>query len=263
MAYSDLALEVRGAIALLRFNRPEALNALRGQTIAELHAALHSVAVDSAVRCLVLTGSGRAFCAGRDLKEQDALAADPVVAADVAAVVEQYQELTRRLTRMDKVVICAINGVAVGIGAELAAAADLRFAAPDTRIAFPELRRALFLTNGILYRLPRLVGLSRATEWILTGRMIEAAELLASGFVSRVVAAEELVEDAVRMAELIAGQAQIPTRIAKALLNRSFELDLATTLDLEREALVRCVESDDYREGVRAFLEKREPKYRS
>lgn len=143
---------------------------------------LHRVEGDRALRALVLTGAGRAFSTGRDLKEQDALTATPPERDDVIAVVEQYQELTRRLTRMDKVVICAINGVAVAIAAELATASDIRLASPPARIAFPEVRRALFLTNGVLYRLPRIVGLGRATDWILSGRMIESDEMLASEF---------------------------------------------------------------------------------
>jgi enoyl-CoA hydratase/carnithine racemase len=164
---------------------------------------------------------------------------------------------------MDKIVVSAINGVAVGIGAELAAASDVRLASPRARIAFPELRRALFLTNGIVHRLPRLVGLSRASEWILTGRMVESHEMLASGFVSRVVDDGTLLDDALRTAAEIAAQAPLSLRLAKDLLNRAFEVDLEAMLQLERDALVRCVQSADYREGVRAFLEKREPRFSS
>jgi enoyl-CoA hydratase/carnithine racemase len=261
MAYEDVLYETRDGVALITFNRPAALNALRQQTIAELLDVLRRIEADASLRAVVLTGSGRAFSAGRDLKDRDALTATPTIADDVAAVVEQYQELTRRITRLDRIFVSALNGVAVGIGAELAAACDIRLASSQATIAFPELQRALFLTNGILHRLPRLVGLGRATEWILSGRMIGADELLATGFVSRVVDGTALLDDALGVAASIVANAPVPTRMAKELLNRTYELDLATVLDLEREALVRCVQTEDYREGVRAFLEKREPRF--
>lgn len=261
MAYADLHFERREAVALVTLARPDALNALRGQSIAELLDVLQRIEGDASVRAVVLTGEGRAFSAGRDLKEADALSEADPVPERVAAVVERYQDLTRCLTRMDKVVLCAINGVAVGIGAELAAAADVRLASPHARIAFPELRRALFLTNGIVHRLPRLVGLARASDWIFTGRMVEADELLASGFVSRLVDAPQLVDATLRIATEIAAQAPLTLRLAKELLNRAYELDLEAMLQLEQDALVRCVQSPDYREGVAAFLEKRAPRF--
>lgn len=260
--HDDVILERRDAVAIVTLNRPVRLNALRGETIVALREALHAVEHDSTLRALVLTGAGRAFSAGRDLKEQDALTASAIVRDDVMATAEQYQELTRRLTRMDKVVICAINGVAVGIGAELAAASDMRIASREARIAFPEVRRGLFLTNGVLYRLPRIVGLGRAADWILSGRMVEADELLAAGFVSRIVDGESLLATALETATLIAANAPNSMRFAKDLLGRAYEVDLEMMLQLESEALADCVESGDYREGMNAFIEKREPVYK-
>lgn len=258
---ADLLYETQGAVAVITFNRPEVRNALRSHTIDELHAQLRRVEEAPSLRALVLTGAGPAFCSGRDLKDSDALNAGPLVHDDAVAVAEQYQELTRCITRMDKVVISAINGVAVGIGAELAAASDIRLGSPQARIAFPEVRRALFLTNGVLYRLPRVVGLGRAAEWVLSGRMVEAEELLSSGFLSRLIDAEKLLTDALETAATMAANAPESMRLAKALLNRAYDVDLATMLDLERDALVRCVETEDYREGLRAFAEKRDPRF--
>jgi enoyl-CoA hydratase/carnithine racemase len=163
---------------------------------------------------------------------------------------------------MNKVVISALNGVAVGIGAELATASDIRLASPEARIAFPEVRRALFLTNGVLYRLPRIVGLGRAADWILSGRMVEADELLASGFVSRIVHADSLMTSAMETAATIAANAPGSLRLAKELLGRAYEVDLEMMLELEREALADRIETDDFREGMKAFAEKREPNYR-
>jgi enoyl-CoA hydratase/carnithine racemase len=260
--YDDLLFERRGAVALITFNRPAVLNALRGETVVALHEVLHAVEEDAGLRAVVLTGNGRAFSTGRDLKEEDALTATSAVRDAVLATIEQYQELTRRLTRMNKVVISALNGVAVGIGAELATASDIRLASPEARIAFPEVRRALFLTNGVLYRLPRIVGLGRAADWILSGRIVEAGELLSSGFVSRIVASDHVVASALEAAETIAANAPLSVRLAKELLGRAYEVDLEMMLELERDALADCIETEDYREGMTAFLEKREPNYR-
>ena len=259
--HDDLILERRDAVAVITFNRPEVLNALRGETVAALHEVLHSIENDASLRAVVITGAGRAFCTGRDLKEQDALAASPMSRDDVIATVEQYQELTRRLTRMHKIVVSAINGAAVGIGAELAAASDIRLASRDAKIGFPEARRGLFLTNGVLYRLPRIVGLGRASEWILSGRIVEAEELLSSGFVSRIVDGDSLVATSIEIAQRTAANAPISMRLAKDLLNRAYEVDLEMMLELESEALADCVESADYREGMNAFAEKREPRF--
>ena len=261
MHHDDLILERRDTVAIITFNRPEVLNALRGETIVALHEVLHAIEHDPHLRAVVLTGSGRAFSTGRDLKEQDALTATPTVRDDVVATIEQYQELTRRLTRMHKIVVSAINGAAVGIGAELAAASDIRLASREARIGFPEARRGLFLTNGVLYRLPRIVGLGRASEWILSGRLVEAEELLSSGFVSRIIDSEFLVAASIEIAQRTAANAPTSMRLAKELLGRAYEVDLEMMLELEREALADCIESDDYREGMRAFAEKREAKY--
>jgi enoyl-CoA hydratase/carnithine racemase len=260
--HDDLRFERRGAVALITFNRPEVLNALRGETVVALHELLHSIEQDPGLRSVVFTGAGRAFSTGRDLKEHDALTATPAVRDDVVATIEQYQELTRRLTRMHKAVVSAINGVAVGIGAELATASDIRLASPHARISFPEVRRALFLTNGVLYRLPRIVGLGRAADWVLSGRMVEADELLATGFVSRIVDGDSLVANALETAASLAANAPISMRLAKELLGRAYEVDLEMMLELEREALADCIESDDYREGMKAFLEKREANFK-
>lgn len=259
--HDDLILDRRGTVAVITFNRPDVLNALRGETIAALHDALHTLEHDAGLRAVVLTGAGRAFSSGRDLKERDALTGAAIVRDDVLRTVEQYQELTRRLTRMDKIVISAVNGVAVGIGAELAAASDIRIASRDARVVFPEARLGLFLTNGVLYRLPRIVGLGRAADWILSGRTVQADELLAAGFVSRIVEADSLVPTAVETAQAVAANAPTSLRLAKELLNRAYEVDLDMMLELESEALADCVESAEYREGMRAFAEKRKPAF--
>ncbi len=261
MTETDLLYREQGPVAVITFNRPDVLNAFRAQTMTELDALFRRVEGSASLRALVLTGAGRAFSAGRDLKDYDALTAHTPVHDEIVAAVEQYQGLTRCLTRMDKVVICALNGAAVGVGAELAVAADVRLAAPQARIAFPEVRRALFLTNGVMYRLPRIVGLGRATEWVLSGRLVDAHEMQASGLVSRVVDAASLVATALETASEMAANAPIPMRLAKELLNRAYDVDLETMLGLERDACVRCVFSEDVREGVRAFLQKRQPTF--
>lgn len=241
---TDVLLDVREHVAVITFNRPEAMNALRREGIEALTAHLRRVEADESLRALVLTGAGRAFCAGRDLKEVDALNTPAAPSEDVAAVVERYQELTRIVTRMPQVAIAAINGAAVGIGAELAAACDLRLATPNAKLSLPELRVGLFFTNGVLHTLPRIVGLGRASDWMLSGRMVLADELLASGFVSRLVQPEDLLPAALEVAAPMATYNVAATRHARALLAQSFALDLETTLRLEVDALVTAQHHD-------------------
>jgi enoyl-CoA hydratase/carnithine racemase len=142
---------------------------------------------------------------------------------------------------MPQIAIAAIHGAAVGIGAELAAACDLRIGTPNAKLSLPELRAGLFFTNGVLHRLPRLIGLARASDWMLTGRMVHADELLASGFVSRLVAPDSLLATALELADHMAGYDAAATRRAKALLAQTWELDLETAMRLEVEAMAAAL----------------------
>jgi enoyl-CoA hydratase/carnithine racemase len=258
---TDLLVEIADGVAVVTFDRPEVLNACTRSTIEELLAALERVRDDEGAGALVITGRGRGFCAGEDLRELGDLLADPAaVGAAMEPHLAMFQEVTRRLVALPKPTIAAVNGVAVGFGAELAVACDIRLAAEEATIGFVEVKRALFETNGVTYLLPRLVGRGHAIELLLGGERVTAVEALRIGLVNHVFPGSRLMEEAVARAHALARNAPIPVRLLKELLGR--EMDLETAMTLELEALRRCLASDDLREGVRSFLERRPPVYR-
>ncbi|MEV7008595.1 enoyl-CoA hydratase-related protein [Streptosporangium sp. NPDC051022] len=258
---ADIRTARSGATLVVTFDRPEVLNAFRDRTFAELGAALDEAEHDETVRAVVLTGHGRAFSAGVDLAETAARLSG-TAEADMAAVVEGFQNVTRRLVDYPKTVISAVNGIAVGVGAELAIASDLRIAAAEAEFAFMEVRRGLYPTNGVLYFLPRLVGHGRAVDLLLAGERIGAAEALAAGLVSRVVPGDDLLPTATALAETIGSAAPVPVRLIKQHLRRTWELDLEGMLALETEGSLACLRSEDLAEGLHAFTERRGPAFR-
>jgi enoyl-CoA hydratase/carnithine racemase len=213
---------------------------------------------DPTVRAVVLTGRGRAFSSGADLKEQDA-SGDSATLADVYRELHTAQEVTRRFLSHHAVCIAALNGIAVGIGAELAVNADVRIGSEQAELFFSESKRGLFQTNGVLHLLPRIVGQSRAAHWLLTSQRIKAPELLAAGFLSEVTAPDRLLARAVELAETIAANAPISIQLIKKLLHRTWEVDLEAMLQYEIDGMLACLASEDVAEGIRAFLERRAP----
>ncbi len=260
MTEQTIVYEHRGPVAIMSFNRPTVLNALSQAMLARLLELLQESAKDDSVRVIVITGSGRAFSAGIDLKE---LGSRLYASAGDGArdQLELTQEITRRLVRHPKVIIAAVNGVAVGIGAELSVATDLRIAAESATFAFPEVKRALFETNGVTYLLPRIVGLGKAMQWLLTGETITAAAARAAGLVNHIVPANQLMDVAIQLAEVIAANAPVSVGLVKRTLHDGYKTDLETILREEVEGVLQCMRTNDYREGVRAFLEKRDPIY--
>lgn len=266
----EILFERRDAIGIVTFNRPESLNAFRASTYERLIERLGDIATDDSIRVLVLTGAGRAFCAGTDLKElaegipESGAAAGgaPDVPVDrVGPNVELNQEVTRRLVALDQVTIAAVNGYAVGYGAELAIACDIRVAAESAWFVFPEVERALFVTNGVTWMLPRIVGLGRAMEWLTTARRISAAEALGAGLVTEYVTQDRLLELALDIGGAIARNAPFSVRMVKrALQDRPASLEDA--LATETRAVLACRELEDWREGVRSFIEKRPAVFR-
>ena len=187
-------------VAVTWFERPDRLNAFRLATFQMLHEALDQVGADDGVRAVVLTGRGRGFCAGEDLDEMDGGASRGFSVRAARADLTRLQNLTRKLLSFPKPVVAAINGPAVGLGAELPLACRLRIAAPEAYFYFPEARRGMLETNGTFHFLPRLVGLGRAAEWLLTARKIPAGEAFAAGLVDAVAAPGLVVEQAVAAA---------------------------------------------------------------
>jgi len=262
MKLQDILYEKKDAIAIATFNRPTVLNAFRQATLREFLSILDDVQADNAIRVLIITGKGRAFSAGIDLKEM----ADS--ASDSRSLKQEYDELlviqdvTRRMVHLPKIIISAVNGIAVGIGVEMALASDIRLAANKATFAFTEVKRALFETNGVMYILPRLVGQGRAMHMLLTGEIVLAQDALHAGLVTRVVAQEQLMEYAIDMAHTIAANAPLSVRLVKQTMQKTYDLDLEAVMQLEVDGMMQCYRSEDLVEGLTAFLEKRPPVYK-
>jgi enoyl-CoA hydratase/carnithine racemase len=246
-------------IAVLRLNRPDRLNALDQGSIEQLHRLIGELGNDPALRAVILTGTGRAFSAGADLKELDETREGEVSVRAARKQLMLYQDLTRRMVESPVVFIAAINGIAVGVGAELTLAADIRIGSDSAAIMLTEARRGLFQTNGVLHFLPRVVGHGRAAQWLLTGERIPAAELLQSGFITELVPADRLLARASELAETVAANAPVSVRLIKRLLRRTWEVDLEAMLQYEVDGMMACMASDDIEEGVRSFIERRAP----
>ena len=258
--YETLAHEMRGAhLLLVTLNRPQALNALNtkmGVELTDLWSRLTAEA--GAVRCVVLTGTGeRAFCAGADLKERDGMTVDVWRAQH-----EGFERAFVALVECPVPVIAALNGVAMGGGLELALCCDFIFAARGARLALPEASRGLMPGGMGTQNLPRAVGERRAKELILSGRPIEAEQAEAWGLVNRVCEPDKLLEEALATAQMIADNAPLSVRQAKRSIHYGLDMDLLTGYRFEIEAYNRLVDTDDRREGVRAFVEKRKPAFR-
>jgi enoyl-CoA hydratase/carnithine racemase len=253
-----LLMQQADGVLTVTFNRPERLNAFRRAEYARLHALLGEIEQNPEVRVVVLTGSGRGFCAGEDLKElEETSGLDGLDARENVLVL---QDITRRIVRSDRPYLAAVNGVAAGFGAELACACDLRLAAHDARFLFPEVKRGLFITNGISLLLPRMVGDSWARALLLTGDAISAETALRIGLVTQVVAPDALAGTAGDAARAIARLAPTAVRLTKKIL-RGDDARLERALATEVEYIAACIASGEHREGARAFVEKREPRF--
>jgi len=175
---------------------------------------------------------------------------------------QAIQDVTRRMVHLPKIIIAAVNGIAIGIGVETALASDIRIAAEEATFAFTEVKRALFETNGVMYILPRLVGQGRAMQMLLTGEKILAQEALNTGLVTRVVAQEQLMDSAMDIARTIVTNAPISIRLVKQTMQRTYDLDLEAVMQLEVDGMLQCFRSEDLVEGFNAFIEKRIPVYK-
>jgi enoyl-CoA hydratase/carnithine racemase len=261
MSYETLLYEVRNHIAYVTLNRPEVMNAISYQMTREIIDLSERVVADPDVRVVILTGAGeRAFCTGLDLKERAAT-------SDEAPPFERRRQRRRRaivshhqaIAAIDKPVIAAIRGYAVGGGLELALACDLRICSDDARLGMLEVRRGRLGGAGGTQRLPRLVGKARALEICLTGELIDAQEAYRIGLVNKVVPAAELMAGAERYAELITRGAPLSVIAIKEAITHGLELPLEEGLRLEAELAQMLGQTEDQKEGARAFAEKREP----
>jgi enoyl-CoA hydratase len=246
--------ETHGAVGLVRLNRPQALNALCAQMMRELSLALDAFEGDEAIGAIVLTGSERAFAAGADIKEIQNETFAHLYADDFVALWEW-------VTRCRKPVIAAVSGYALGGGCELAMMCDFILASDTAKFGQPEITIGTIPGCGGTQRLTRLVGKSKAMEMILTGRMMDAVEAERIGLVSRIIPAAELVPEAIRTAERIAALSRPIVMMAKEAVNRAQETSLAEGVRFERRLFHATFATEDRREGMTAFLEKRPPRF--
>jgi enoyl-CoA hydratase len=257
MAYDNLLFEVSEQIARITFNRPNVLNALNRKTMDELGDCLKKVRADDAIRVLILTGAGeKAFIAGADINELSQQT--PVNGREFTLY---GQEIIRRLETLGKPAIAAINGFALGGGCELALACTLRIASRNAKLGQPEVKLGIIPGYGGSQRLPRLCGKGVAHELILTGEMITAEEALRIGLVNRVVEPSELLATAEAIAKKIIANAPLAVKYALEGVERGMEMPQEEGLYLEAALFGLCCATQDMREGTRAFLEKRPPKF--
>jgi enoyl-CoA hydratase len=256
MTYANITVETHGRVGLVRLNRPQALNALSSPLIEDLDAALASFESDPNIGAVVLTGSEKAFAAGADIKEMHDKSFADVFLSDF---ISRWENVSR--TR--KPVIAAVAGFALGGGCELAMMCDFILAADTAKFGQPEVKLGVIPGVGGTQRLTRAVGKSKAMEMILTGRLMDATEAERSGLVSRVVPAASLIEEALKAAATIASLSAMAVYAAKESVNRAYETTLAEGVRFERRLFHSLFATEDQKEGMLAFIEKREPKFKN
>ncbi len=250
--------EKREAIALLTFNRPDRLNAVSRAMYLAIKDAFDDIAGDARVRAVVLTGAGRAFSVGADLKSHGS---SVLTDSDRRAYVEAGQQTSRLIQNSRPPVVAAVNGHAIGAGLEMALASDFMVVADEAKLRFPEISLGTFVGGGTIYTLTQRVGLAKAKELILLGEFFTGAEAVEFGLANRSAPEALVLPQALDIAERLAAKAPISIRLAKRLLNRAGSLDAETALELEAEALITCMRTKDWEEGIKAFAEAREPRF--
>ncbi|MTJ82521.1 MAG: enoyl-CoA hydratase [Telmatospirillum sp.] len=257
MAYENIIVETKGHVGVITLNRPKALNALSSPLVAELGQALDAFEADPEIGAIVLTGSEKAFAAGADIKEMSTKSFSQCYLDDF---------ITRgweAVTRIRKPVIAAVAGYALGGGCEMAMMCDFILAADTAKFGQPEITLGIIPGAGGTQRLTRFVGKSKAMEMVLTGRLMDAAEAERAGLVSRIVPASDLLEEAVKVAEQIARMGRLAAFAAKESVNRAYETTLAEGVHFERRLFHSLFATDDQKEGMSAFSEKRQPNFKN
>jgi enoyl-CoA hydratase len=256
MAYRTIIVELEDHVAVIRLNRPDALNALNTELLRELGAALREADANDKVRCIVLTGSEKAFAAGADIREMSSKTFVEVFGSDL------FGEEAEAILKVRKPIIAAVAGYALGGGCELAMMCDFIIAADTAKFGQPEINLGVVAGMGGTQRLTRFVGKSKSMEMHLTGRFMDAEEAERSGLVSRVVPAKKLMEEALAAAQKIAEKSALTVMAVKEAVNRSYETTLREGLLYERRLFHALFATEDQTEGMSAFLEKREAQFR-
>ena len=256
--YENIKYEVKGNLGYLTINRPKALNALNTEVLSELADALKEIEADDAVKAVIVTGEGKAFVAGADIAQMSKLNA-----VEGRAMMQAGHKVMNTIDQMPKPFIAAVNGFALGGGCELAMACDIRIASSKAKFGQPEVGLGIIPGFCGTQRLSRLVGKGMAKYLIYSAEMINAEEAFRIGLVEKVVEPDALMEAAEKLANTIASKAPIAVAQAKIAINNGFDMDLKSASQLEIEATTVCFGSEDQKEGMAAFLEKRAPEWKN
>ncbi|MCU6762418.1 Probable enoyl-CoA hydratase echA8 [uncultured Roseburia sp.] len=259
MEYRSMILTKEDSIAIIQMNHPEAMNALEEELAAELLSAYKDVAEDPEIGAVILTGAGKAFCAGGDLK---LLSRGFETAEAGYDYMKSFREMVTLFMNMPKPTIAAVNGFAVGAGFCIAMQADLILASDQAKFGMAFANVGLIPDLAGMYTLPRLVGLHRAKELVFTGRTISASEAEEMGIVNRVISHDELLAEAKKLAVKLAAGPRVALRMAKNVMNDSVNMTLEQLLDLEPHAQAICFQSEDHKIGVKAFFDKEKPVFK-
>jgi 2-(1,2-epoxy-1,2-dihydrophenyl)acetyl-CoA isomerase len=263
--YREILYDVRDGVATITLNRPERLNAFTSVMLNEWVEAIEAARDDDGVRVVIVTGSGRGFCAGMDVGQE--IAGEGVLLADRPpaelrnSLRYTVHNVPRALQLLDKPYIAAINGAAVGAGMDMASMADIRFASDAARFGMAYVRMGIVPGDGGAYFLPRLVGIQKALELIWTGEIFNADEALRIGYVLRVVPAAELMKETLEFAHRLAEGPGVALQLSKRLVYRGLDVGLEQALDLAQTAMVIAQSTEDAREGPAAFVERRAPRF--
>jgi enoyl-CoA hydratase len=257
MEYKNLIIEIKDGIAIVKVNRPKALNALNSETVKEIELAAESLDENKDVRVVILTGEGdKAFVAGADIVEMK-----PMNAMEGMAFSQAGHDAFLKLENMGKPVIAAVNGYALGGGFEVALACDFIYASEKAKVGFPETTLGILPGFGGTQRTAKLVGLAKAKELIFTGKTITAQEAFEMGLVNKVVPHEQLMTEVIALADKIKANGPVGVALAKGCVNKSLSLDMDSALALEAKDFGLCFSTKDQKEGMTAFIEKRKPTY--
>jgi len=267
MKYETIKYIKEGPIGIIRLNRPERMNAVIEEMYSEIQDVLALAGGDSAIRVLIITGSvlnkgiveKQAFCAGADLKKH---ATGERTSVQKRAYIMLAHETTRMIYEFSKPVIAAVNGPARGAGSELAMNCDFIFMAGEATIAFPETGLGTFVGGGVTCHLPRIVGLMKAKELVYSGRILDGKTAVSLGLALRCFPVANLMAETMTFAKMLSDRAPVSMQHAKKRLQQSSNLDIKTVLRLEAEAILSCMDTEDWHEGIRSFNEKRKPLYK-
>ena len=266
MDYEAIILERQGPVAIMTLNRPEVLNAINDQITRDIHAGLDEVAADTAIRVLILTGAGRGFCSGADVRGL-ARRADGEgpnnEGRDLVAQSTAAASIPVHLRRTPQPVIGALNGIAAGMGLGIALACDIRIASEEARVSSIFIKRSIMPDNGVSHTISKLAGYGIAAEMALTGNIYNAEWAMSKGLVNSVVPHESLMDETMAMAETIAGNPPIGVRLTKQILYRNLYANLEQSITNESYFNSLTFQTEDYKEAVRSFLEKRQPVFKN